>query len=387
VTAVAADNRQIRVAALMDTAQVSGPGRQLAALIPALAGAGIEMHVVLFRRIGRPSPAYADFLGAAGIAHTILPERGRFDLALLDRAQDLLDGWAPDIVQTHSYRPTAIAYALRRRGARWRWLGFFHGTTNENLKVRAYHWLDRHLLAAADRIVVMSRPQAERFGGAGQRVRQIHNAVLPAPAGGLLDDALAARIASIPGPRVGVIGRLSHEKGVDLFLDAFGRLTRGGMHAHAVIAGDGPERERLAGQAAALGLAERVHFLGPVYPVEPLYPLLDVVVIPSRSEGLPNVLLEALRADRRVVSTDVGAVSEVLDEPAAGRVVPPLRPDALATAMGAALAESSQAGTAARAAAADRFSLHRRVEAHVSLYRELLGRPATRPAVSDAVLR
>ena len=377
----------IRVAALMDTIQVSGPGRQLAAVIPSLTAAGIAVKVVLFHRSGRPRPPYADFLADAGIDHAVLPERGRFDLALVARVASLLDEWAPDIVQTHSYRPTAIAYALRRRGGRWRWLGFFHGTTNENLKVRVYHWLDRHLLAAADRIVVMSRPQAERFGGAGQRVRQIHNAVLPAPAGGLLDDALSARIASIPGPRVGVIGRLSHEKGVDLFLDAFDRLTRGGVDAHAVIAGDGPERERLAGQAAALGLAGRVHFLGPVYPVEPLYPLLDVVVIPSRSEGLPNVLLEALRADRRVVSTDVGAVSEVLDDPSAGRVVPPLRPDALAAAMGAALTEAPQAGTAARAAAADRFSLHRRVEAHVSLYREVLGRPAIRPAASDTVLR
>ncbi len=208
----------IRVAALMDTIQVSGPGRQLAAVIPSLAAAGIAVKVVLFHRSGRPRPPYADFLADAGIDHAVLSERGRFDLALVGRVASLLDGWAPDIVQTHSYRPTAIAYALRRRGARWRWLGFFHGTTNENLKVRVYHWLDRHLLAAADRIVVMSRPQAERFGGAGQRVRQIHNAVLPAPADGLLDDALSARIASIPGPRVGVIGRLSHEKGVDLFL-------------------------------------------------------------------------------------------------------------------------------------------------------------------------
>jgi len=374
---------RIRVAALMDTAQVSGPGRQLAALIPRLADAGVDVQVMLFHRIGRPRPPYADFLADAGIAHVVLPERGPFDTTLLARVRDVLADWDPHIVQTHSYRPTAIAYVLRRRGARWRWLGFFHGTTNEDLKVRAYHWLDRRLLGAADRIVVMSRPQAELFGGTGPRVRQIHNAVLPAPARGPLPDPVSAQLAAIPHPRVGVIGRLSSEKGVDLFLEAMKLVGERGVVAHAIIAGDGPERARLAAQARALGVASSVHFLGSVHPVEPLYPELDLVVIPSRSEGLPNVLLEALRADRPVVSTDVGAVSEVLTDNAAGRVVPPLDPAALASAIVLALTESPSTGSVARAAAAERFSLERRTEGHVALYHEVLGRPA--PAGLTAV--
>jgi glycosyltransferase involved in cell wall biosynthesis len=377
MTAPRSDGDRIRVAAFMDTIQVSGPGRQLAALVPRLEAAGVDVRVVLFQRAGRPHPPYATFLAEAGIPHVVLPERGRFDTALIGRVADLLAEWVPHIVQTHSYRPTAIAYALRRRGARWRWIAFFHGTTNENLKVRLYHWLDRLLVRSADRTVVMSRAQAALFGGAGPRVRQIHNAVLGAPASAAaLPEAVARRLAAIAHPRIGVIGRLSHEKGVDLFLESFRLLAARGVRADAIIAGDGPERERLVAQAATLGLGESVHFLGAVYPVDALYPELDLVVIPSRSEGLPNVLLEALHAGRPVVSADVGAVTEVLTDGAAGRVVPPLDSAALAAAIESALAEPGGAGDAARRAAVDRFSLDRRVAAHVALYRELLGLPA-----------
>jgi glycosyltransferase involved in cell wall biosynthesis len=144
-----------------------------------------------------------------------------------------------------------------------------------------------------------------------------------------------------------------------------------------VIAGDGPDRSACEALVSTLQLGDTVHFTGALLPIEPLYPLLDLVVIPSRSEGLPNVLLEALRADRPVVSTTVGAVPEVIGGTEAGRLVPVEDPAALAEGVRALLAEASQAGPAAAAAAAradvvQRFSLARRVQAHVQLYREVL---------------
>ena len=173
-----------------------------------------------------------------------------------------------------------------------------------------------------------------------------------------------------------MIGRLSHEKGVDLFLRAFRLLRAGGLPAQAVIAGDGPERVRLLDQALELGIGDAVRFLGPVYPAAPLYAELDLVVIPSRSEGLPNVLLEALSADSRIVATDVGAVADVLSEPVAGRVVPPGDVNALAEAMRTGLGEAPAAGTAARRAILERFSLAARAATHAALYHDLIGNRA-----------
>jgi glycosyltransferase involved in cell wall biosynthesis len=125
------------------------------------------------------------------------------------------------------------------------------------------------------------------------------------------------------------------------------------------------------------GISDRVHFLGPVEDVASVYRQLDLVVIPSRSEGLPNVLLEALQADVPVVATAVGAVPEVLTDADAGIVIPPGDPEVLAGAIRRALSVGRQASaTRARAATAERFSLGTRVQRHLELYASL--RPDSR---------
>ena len=101
-----------------------------------------------------------------------------------------------------------------------------------------------------------------------------------------------------------------------------------------------------------------------MHDVSALYRAIDLLVIPSRSEGLPNVLLEALRHGRFAVSTRVGAVPDVLDGTRAGIVVPPEEPRALADAVVRALAERGDAEVARdRALVIERFSLDARVRA------------------------
>ena len=104
-----------------------------------------------------------------------------------------------------------------------------------------------------------------------------------------------------------------------------------------------------------------------------MYSNLDLVVLPSRYEGLPNTMLEAMQADVPVVATAVGAVPEVIGTSCAARVVEPRSVTALADAMERAVTEGdSPAAAAARREVVSRFSLEHRLEAHVDLYRELL---------------
>src|SRR5207244_10005330 len=110
-------------------------------------------------------------------------------------------------------------------------------------------------------------------------------------------------------------------KGVDLFLDACAVLVQKGLAFSALVAGDGPGRARLEAHCARLGLEARVRFLGHVYDVDVLYRMLDLLVLPSRSEGLPNTLLEAMQADVPIVATAVGAVAAVVGTSAAARSV------------------------------------------------------------------
>jgi glycosyltransferase involved in cell wall biosynthesis len=304
-----------RIAAIIDAANLSGPGRQLVALCGALRERGVQLHVVTFRRGTRPTSALVAHLESVGADVTVLPENGPMDVMLVRRLREVLESLDPQIVQTHGYRPTALMYLLRRSGGAWPWIVYYHGATTENWKVRLYHWLDQRLMPAADRIVVMSsRHERNAPARARDRVRVLHNAAIPERLDPVVEARAEESLRGLPldSPVLGVVGRLSSEKGVDIFLDAARLLVDRGVAFSAIIVGDGPDRDALERTSIRLGLDGCVRFLGPFGAVSPVYRRLDALVIPSRSEGLPNVLLEALAADVPCVATDVGAIPEVL---------------------------------------------------------------------------
>lgn len=327
------------------------------------------MHVIVLARHHRHEiPPFAEYLRSAGVAHTVLIDRSPLDWRLLGRLRRELRSLAPDIIQTHGYKATALGFALRSATPSMvPWIAFYHGATNKGVKDRVYQALEDRLLARADRVVVVSEPQRLRFAHL-PRVRVIPNAVVPAIGAGRVP---VRPIAMSDRPRIGVVARLSREKGVDVFLRACGLLREADFRFSAVVAGDGPEAASLRRLARECGVEGAIQFLGHVEEVDTLYPLLDLMVLPSRSEGLPNVLLEALAADLTVVATAVGAVPEVLSTPGSGYVVPPDDARQLAEAIRLAAAEGSSGR--ARAEVVNRYSLERRTSLHAGLYEELLG--------------
>jgi glycosyltransferase involved in cell wall biosynthesis len=223
----------------------------------------------------------------------------------------------------------------------------------------------------------MSERQRRSIGPRSDHVIVVHNAITNFERDNRGADS--ARIAelctSLARPRIGVIGRLSPEKGVDIFLDACVRLRQQNVEFNAIIAGDGPDRSALERQAGLL--APNVVFAGHVEDVAALYENIDLLVIPSRSEGLPNVLLEAIGHDLPVVSTDVGAIAEVLADPVAGLIVPAGDSAALAAAIGKGITpDYSLAGLDARRRIADRFSLQTRTRRIADLIREIARTPS-----------
>ena len=135
------------------------------------------------------------------------------------------------------------------------------------------------------------------------------------------------------------VGRMVPVKALDVLLASMARLDRAGAGApHLVLVGDGPLRRSLEAQAAGLGLADRVTFAGsrPQPELPDWYRACDLVVLPSHSEGIPNVLREAHACGRPFVATRVGGVAELAD-PATSRLVEPGDPGALAEAIRATL--------------------------------------------------
>jgi glycosyltransferase involved in cell wall biosynthesis len=173
---------------------------------------------------------------------------------------------------------------------------------------------------------------------------------------------------------VGVVGHLSPVKGHRDFLDAAARVAAAEPHARFMVIGDGPLRASLETHAASLGIAGRVVFAGARSDVAALLGLLDVVVVPSHTEGMSNALLEAMAMARPVVATAVGGNTDVVRDGETGRLVPARDPAALARAIEALLRDREEAdrlGRAARRFVAEHLSLERMVSRYEQLYRSL----------------
>ncbi|GEM_PF-1864637 len=173
------------------------------------------------------------------------------------------------------------------------------------------------------------------------------------------------------------VGRLLlPEKGQHDLIRAVAELIPTHPRLRLLIAGDGPHRGELEGLAEELGIAKWASFLGWREDVEPLYHLAHLVVLPSRTEGFPNALLEALLCRRPVVATDVGAVADILEGGRLGRLVPPGNPHELARAMAEVLSELSRWQERAAEGAevlVRKYAPGRVLRAFLRLHRELCG--------------
>jgi glycosyltransferase involved in cell wall biosynthesis len=185
------------------------------------------------------------------------------------------------------------------------------------------------------------------------------------------------------------VGRLDPVKDQGTLLRAVAEARRGGAPAVCLLVGDGPERPALTRLSAELGLGDLVRLLGSRRDVPRLLPAFDIFVQSSLSEALPNALLEAMGAGLPVVATAVGGPQDVV-RPDVGLLVPPRDPGAMAEALAALIQDSGQRrclGAAARALAAERYSLEAMLTAYADLYTHLTPHTARTPHRAPAVLR
>jgi glycosyltransferase involved in cell wall biosynthesis len=191
--------------------------------------------------------------------------------------------------------------------------------------------------------------------------------------GGVADRPLnPARRVFTDGPILGSIGRLDRQKGYDVLLVALARLP----DARLVLVGDGPERNALERLAGELGVRPRVHFAGRRADARDQLSAFDVFVLPSRFEGFPLAILEAMLAGVPVVATSVGSVAEAVLDGVTGSLVAPDDPGALTDALGRLLADVSaraRLGKAGRRHALG-FTQASMTAAYEALYSELVGR-------------
>lgn len=348
----------------------------------------ITAHLVTFERkraATEAAQAPNEFVTAARqlqLEVEVIPERRRFDLRTLPALRNVVELQKPDLVVTHSVK----SHFLQWRSQLWReypWVAFHHGYTTTDLKMRAYNWLDRWSLPTADHLVTVchafARELASSTGVPLEKISVRHNSVRPKPQVAAVDvQSLRTRLGIASDERIVLtVGRLSREKAQIDLLAAYKRLraTNPDISSKLIIVGDGPERRRLEAAAAAYGIRERVIFTGQISEVQLFYAAADVFVLPSHSEGSPNVLLEAMAANLPIVATAVGGVPEIVENNESALLVPVNDLDAMAAALVRILSDQNLAErltTNSAVLVANQFTPEKYVRALVEIYRDVI---------------
>jgi glycosyltransferase involved in cell wall biosynthesis len=240
-----------------------------------------------------------------------------------------------DVLCTSGYKPDLIGWrAARRAGIPV--VGVAHGWTGVTLKVRLYETLDALVMRWLDAVVCVSEAMAVRVRRAGVPARKVvvvRNALDTTPFDNPFPDArrnVELFFNKPPRLLVGAVGRLSPEKGFDVFVDAAAVVARSHDEVGFVLFGDGPLRQSLEARVRANGLEGRFVLAGFRNDLDRYLPGLDLAVSSSYTEGLPVAVLEAQAAGLAVVATAVGGTPEVIQEAQTGLLVAPGDASALA---------------------------------------------------------
>jgi glycosyltransferase involved in cell wall biosynthesis len=403
-----------------------GPERQMLGLALAMPES-VRTTFATFPEDGRGG-AFLDEVRKHGFAAAPLKTDFPKAFVAVREVTELLRATACDVLVCHGYKAHVLGrLAARRAGVPV--IAVSRGWTGETRKVKFYEWIDRRHLRLMDHVVCVSNGQAEkvrkwcrvpvkrlsvirnsaRLGAfenadraARERLRGFFALTSPlegevAPRSGAGGGKASRRsdvspptgsLRSPPPPQGGRseepitqivlgAGRFSPEKGFGVLVEAAGAICRENPSAGVVLFGEGPLRGELEQRVAELGLRGRVVLPGFRTDLDSLIGGADIVVLPSYTEGLPNVALEAGAAGVPVVATAVGGTPEAVADGVNGFLVPPGEPASIAAKVSELLRDQSlreRFGSAGRERMRELFTFQSQAKAYLQLLHTL--RPA-----------
>ncbi|MFB3880117.1 MAG: glycosyltransferase family 4 protein [Armatimonadota bacterium] len=364
---------------LRASAFAGGPERQILGQAQELPRHGLHPIVATFRQ-GDEGLQFFEAAGGAGVDALALRCRGPLDLSPVRKLADEVGRRGATLICAHDPKASVIGYLAARR-ARVPFVCWVRGWTGETWRVRLYEAIHRRVLRRADLVVAVSQALADRCERAGvrpERIRVIPNAVE-------LDNGSDPRVPDLRAelglpprcPLVISVGRLSAEKGHRYLVEAARAVIARHTEAHFVVVGDGRERPSLEQRAKRLGLNGQVAFAGFRPQARQLIAQADVLALPSLTEGLPNVVLEAFAAGVPVVATAVGGVPELVRDGENGWLVSSGDAAGLGAALNAALSdrgERARRGAAGQALVRARYTFAAQAERAAEVFREVLSR-------------
>ncbi|MFT6041890.1 MAG: glycosyltransferase involved in cell wall biosynthesis [Gammaproteobacteria bacterium] len=324
---------------------IGGTRRHLVDLAGGLVGCGDDVHLVVavermaaFRTDLQALEARGCTVHELPMVRSISPKK---DLAHKREIARLLRELRPDVVHTHSSkagvlgRSASMSTGIGARVHTPHTFAFLFDAMFSAPKRMLFRGVEKHLAKGTDRMIAVSQGEASTMIEAGvvarEKVCVVANGVDPESWSGVAPASRQELGIPDTGVMVLVAGLLNSAKGQDLAIEAMGQVRS--EQVYLVLAGHGEELEALQALAARLGVEHRVRFLGWRDDVPALVAAADIVLLPSRWEGMPYVVLEAMAAARPVVATRVDGATDLVVPGQTGELVDVLDVAGIAAAL------------------------------------------------------
>ena len=225
-----------------------------------------------------------------------------------------------DVVHTHISKAGFLGRLAANRVGVPRIIHTYHGSISElqgtGFVSKVLRQCERHAAKVSSALIAVSEDVKQNMLSMGVGVSEQYSVIPNGIELNFFDKKL--EFESLPDvkgrPLLGYVGSLTTEKGLDVLLCAMSQLANRFPEAHLYLVGDGPLRRTLRMQAESLNIGGRVCFVGTVSDVRPWLAAFDVLVLPSRSEGMGRVLLEAMAMEVPVLATRVGGIVEIIKD-------------------------------------------------------------------------
>ncbi len=301
-----------------------GPERQLHYHARLARGTEFEIVIGSYSEGGK-KPEFINSIEADGIATKLFDVRGAYDRRAIGLIRDYLRSEKIDILCTHDYRSHILGYwAAKRTGVRW--AAFSRGWTKDTIRVRFYTLLEKIFVRFADHIVAVSEAQKSRLTAlsiSAEKITVVHNAIDMSEIKKAAPVDLRNRFGLPPDAIIVIAGgRFSREKGQIYLVQAAIEALQRNDRLRFILFGDGPDFEKTVGFIRRANMHDKIICPGFEKNLLGYIKGADLLVNPSLSEGLPNIVLEGMALEVPVIATAVGGVPELIADGRNGLLVP-----------------------------------------------------------------
>lgn len=363
--------------------EIYGAERVICNLASEQIKSSMSPEIVYFKRPGRNS--FLELLNDSRIPVHVVDSRSRVDAGAFMSLRSICLRTSPQILHSHGYKGDIFLAVLKRVLRQPAIISTKHGSTDATSTTSLYERLGDLSLRYFDRVVAVSEYTKKKLitlrvpHGKIEVIRNGIDVTSFARAGkGSLRRALGLEEGS---KVVGFIGRLGPEKGIPYLLEAADTICRSTEGIYFVLIGEGILKEETEAFIASNKLEGRVITLGWRKDATELMPDMDILLLPSLTEGTPMVLLESMAMGVPVIASEVGGIGELIEDSKTGLLIRPRDSQAIVKSINALLENKELSANISHNSITEvktRLSAHRMSELYEQTYRSMLKEVQTR---------